>query len=93
MTTRRTQQSNQLAIATRRTRLRSRAMRPHRQSIGMYRVTLSDERLYCFNLEAASAEDAIDLAQTLAEEGDNDPRLRELGGSFHEFVSCVELPI
>lgn len=58
----------------------------------MYRVTLSDERLYCFDLEAACAADAIELAQELAEHSDDDPRLRELGGSFHDLVSCVEVP-
>lgn len=56
-----------------------------------YRVTLSDERLYCFDLQAACAQDAIDLAQALAEESDDDPRLRELGGSFRDFVSCEEV--
>lgn len=59
----------------------------------MYRVTLSDERLYCFDLEAACAADAIELAQELAETSDDDPRLRELGGSFHDLVSCVEVPL
>jgi len=59
----------------------------------MYRVTLSDERLYCFDLETACAADAIELAQDLAEHSDDDPRLRELGGSFHDLVSCVEVPL
>ena len=59
----------------------------------MYRVTLSDERLYCFDLEAACAADAIELAQDLAEHSDDDPRLRELGGSFHDLVSCVEVAL
>ncbi len=59
----------------------------------MFRVTLSDERLYCFDLEASCAADAIELAQDLAEHSDDDPRLRELGGSFHDLVSCVEVPL
>lgn len=57
----------------------------------IYRVTLSDERLYCFDLEAECAQDAIELAQELAEHSDDDPRLHELGGSFHDLVSCVEV--
>ncbi|MEQ1731910.1 MAG: hypothetical protein ABL982_26345 [Vicinamibacterales bacterium] len=58
-----------------------------------YRVTLSDERLYCFDLEAASEDAAIDMAQHIAETSEDDPRLRELGGSFHDFVSCVEVSL
>lgn len=59
--------------------------------IRIFRVTLSDERLYCFDLDAVSADAAIELAQAIAESSDDDPRLRELGGSFHDVVSCVEV--
>ncbi len=61
--------------------------------IRIFRVTLSDERLYCFDLEAVSADAAIELAQVIAESSDDDPRLRELGGSFHDVVSCVEVRV
>ena len=57
----------------------------------LYRVTLSDERLYCFDLEAPSEDEAIELAQSIAETSDDDPRLKELGGSFDDVVSCVEV--
>jgi hypothetical protein len=58
-----------------------------------FQVTLSDAQLYCINVMALSEDDAIDQAQEIAETNEDDPRLRERGGSFHDIVHCVEVSL
>lgn len=56
-----------------------------------YRVTLADERYYSIDVQALSFDDAIEMAQEIAETNEDDPRFQDLAGSFHDVVSCVEV--
>lgn len=56
-----------------------------------FRVTLSDERFFCIDVRALDFDDAIEMAQEIAESNEDDPRFQDLAGSFHDVVSCVEV--